>query len=136
MNEFLIGTLPSLFDAGPEGAPTPEPPAPENTPEQAVQDAPAGASAAPPPALEPAQPCDATRAEKGEIVYGVHQFRHLNASLLIYNGEDVRAVSAALGHSQTSTTLNIYAHTFETAQARACDALAEALPMRFGRKRV
>ena len=66
--------------------------------------------------------------------YGIHQFRHLNASLLIYNGEDVRAVSAALGHSQTSTTLNIYAHTFETAQARACDALADALPVKFGKK--
>lgn len=73
--------------------------------------------------------------EKGLPFYGVHQFRHLNASLLIYNGEDVRAVSAALGHSQTSTTLNIYAHTFETAQARACDALSEALPVKFGRKR-
>ena len=73
--------------------------------------------------------------EKRLPFYGVHQFRHLNASLLIYNGEDVRAVSAALGHSQTSTTLNIYAHTFETAQARACDALAEALPVKFGRKK-
>lgn len=72
--------------------------------------------------------------EKGLPFYGVHQFRHLNASLLIYNGEDVRAVSAALGHSQTTTTLNIYTHTFETAQARACDALADALPVRFGRK--
>ena len=72
---------------------------------------------------------------EGLPFYGVHQFRHLNASLLIYNGEDVKAVSAALGHSQTSTTLNIYAHTFETAQARACDALAEALPVKFGRKR-
>ena len=67
--------------------------------------------------------------------YGIHQFRHLNASLLIFNGEDVRSVSAALGHSQTSTTLNIYAHTFETAQARACDALADALPVKFGRRR-
>lgn len=66
--------------------------------------------------------------------YGIHQFRHLNASLLIFNGEDVRSVSAALGHSQASTTLNIYAHTFETAQARASDALAEALPVRFGKK--
>lgn len=65
--------------------------------------------------------------------YGIHQFRHLNASLLIYNGEDVRAVSAALGHSQTTTTLNIYAHTFETAQARASDALAEMLPVKFKR---
>jgi integrase len=73
--------------------------------------------------------------EKGLPFYGIHQFRHLNASLLIYNGEDVRSVSAALGHSQTSTTLNIYAHTFETAQARACDALAEALPVKFGRRR-
>lgn len=73
--------------------------------------------------------------EKGLPFYGVHQFRHLNASLLIYNGEDVRAVSAALGHSQTSTTLNIYAHTFETAQARACDALAEALPVKFDQKK-
>lgn len=71
--------------------------------------------------------------EQGLPFYGVHQFRHLNASLLIYNGEDVRSVSAALGHSQTSTTLNIYAHTFETAQTRACDALADALPVKFGR---
>lgn len=74
-------------------------------------------------------------ADKGLPFYGIHQFRHLNASLLIFNGEDVRSVSAALGHSQTSTTLNIYAHTFETAQARACDALAEALPVKFGRRK-
>lgn len=73
-------------------------------------------------------------ADKALPFYGVHQFRHLNASLLIYNGEDVRAVSAALGHSQTSTTLNIYAHTFETAQARAADSLADALPVKFGKK--
>lgn len=62
--------------------------------------------------------------------YGVHSFRHLNASLLILNGEDVRTVSAALGHSQTSTTLNIYSHTFETAQARASEALADKLPVK------
>lgn len=73
--------------------------------------------------------------DRGLPFYGIHQFRHLNASLLIFNGEDVRSVSAALGHSQTSTTLNIYAHTFETAQARACDALADALPVKFGRRK-
>ncbi|MBR0281401.1 MAG: site-specific integrase [Oscillibacter sp.] len=67
--------------------------------------------------------------------YGIHQFRHLNASLLIYNNEDIKTVSAALGHSQTSTTLNIYAHTFETAQARANEAIAEKLPVKFGRRR-
>lgn len=73
--------------------------------------------------------------EKELPFYGIHQFRHLNASLLIYNGEDIRTVSAALGHSQTSTTLNIYTHTFETAQARAADNLADKLPVKFGRKR-
>lgn len=67
--------------------------------------------------------------------YGIHQFRHLNASLLIYNNEDIKTVSAALGHSQTSTTLNIYAHTFETAQVRANEAIAEKLPVKFGRRR-
>lgn len=74
-------------------------------------------------------------ADKCLPFYGIHQFRHLNASLLIYNGEDVRSVSAALGHSQASTTLNIYSHTFETAQARACDAMADALPVKFGRRK-
>lgn len=83
---------------------------------------------------QPYQWLQAFCAEKNLPFYGIHQFRHLNASLLIYNGEDVRSVSAALGHSQTSTTLNIYAHTFETAQARACDALADALPVKFGKK--
>lgn len=44
---------------------------------------------------------------------GVHQFRHLNAALLITSGVDARTVSAALGHSQVSTTLNIYSHTLQ-----------------------
>ena len=59
----------------------------------------------------------------------VHSFRHLNASLLISNGVDVRTVSAALGHSQTSTTLNIYAHSFQEQQARASETIANALPL-------
>lgn len=71
--------------------------------------------------------------DHGLPFYGIHQFRHLNASMLIYTGEDVRTVSAALGHSQTSTTLNIYSHTFEAAQARASDALADLLPVKFKR---
>lgn len=63
-----------------------------------------------------------------------HKLRHTFASVAITSGADVASVSEALGHSQTSTTLNIYAHTFETAQARACDALADALPVKFGKK--
>mgnify|MGYP000980881899 CR=1 FL=1 len=59
----------------------------------------------------------------------IHSFRHLNASLLINAGVDVKTVSATLGHSQVSTTLNIYAHTFAQAQARASKAVADALKL-------
>lgn len=61
---------------------------------------------------------------------GVHSFRHLNASLLINSGVDIKTVSASLGHSQVTTTLNIYAHTFEEAQARASEAVANLLENR------
>ncbi len=57
----------------------------------------------------------------------IHSFRHLNASLLINAGVDVKTVSATLGHSQVSATLNIYAHTFAQAQARASEAVANVL---------
>lgn len=68
--------------------------------------------------------------EKHGLRYlGIHSFRHLNASLLINSGVDLKTVSASLGHSQTSTTLNIYAHTFAAAQARASEAIAEVLPL-------
>lgn len=67
--------------------------------------------------------------DNGFRFLGVHQFRHLNASLLINSGADVRTVSASLGHSQVTTTLNIYAHTFAEAQARAGEAVAAALAL-------
>lgn len=60
-----------------------------------------------------------------------HNFRHLNATLLIGSGAEVRTVSAALGHSQPSTTLNIYAHTFAANQAKATEAIAAALDLNF-----
>ena len=65
--------------------------------------------------------------ETGQRFLGVHQFRHLNASLLINSGADVKTVSSSLGHSNVTTTLNIYSHTFEEAQAKAADAVADLL---------
>jgi len=47
--------------------------------------------------------------------------------LLISNGVDVRTVSSILGHANTSTTLNIYAHSFAVAQAAAGESVANAL---------
>lgn len=59
--------------------------------------------------------------------YGIHTFRHLHASLLIGAGIDPTTVSGILGHSQVSTSLNIYGHMFRENQVKACNAVAEAL---------
>ena len=58
---------------------------------------------------------------------GIHKFRHLYASILINAGLDVATVSKCLGHSQISTTLNIYAHAFDEAYIKGCKAITSAL---------
>lgn len=57
----------------------------------------------------------------------IHSFRHFNASILISNGVDVKTVQSCLGHSSASTTLNIYAHSFREAQAKAMDSVASCI---------
>lgn len=57
----------------------------------------------------------------------LYSLRHTNASLMIAQGLNVRDVSSRLGHSQTSTTLNIYAHSFLDASERATQAVVDAL---------
>lgn len=57
----------------------------------------------------------------------IHSLRHLNASLLINGGVDIVAVSGALGHSQVSTTGNIYSHMFQEARAKNSEVIAAAL---------
>lgn len=57
----------------------------------------------------------------------LHSLRHTNATLLIQQGVSIRAVSGRLGHSQTSTTMNIYAHQIQSADAAAAEALDIAL---------
>lgn len=44
-------------------------------------------------------------------VITLHQFRHSHATLLLQNGMYINEVSRRLGHSKTSTTLDIYTHT-------------------------
>lgn len=57
----------------------------------------------------------------------LHSFRHLNASLLISQGVDVKTVQSVLGHSQASTTLDIYAAAFREREAQALGAVADVL---------
>ena len=57
-------------------------------------------------------------------LYGL---RHTAATIMIAQGLNARDVAARLGHAQTSTTMNIYAHAFMDANTRATDAIASAL---------
>ncbi len=57
----------------------------------------------------------------------VHSLRHTNASLLIANGTDVATVAGLLGHSQPSTTLDIYTHAFDKNKQAASRVLQDGL---------
>lgn len=57
----------------------------------------------------------------------VHSMRHLNATLLINSGANPKTVQALLGHSTAVTTMSIYAHEIQSAEAAASNALAALL---------
>ena len=59
--------------------------------------------------------------------HGLHSFRHFVATQALADGVDVKSVSAMLGHSQTSTTLNIYAHAVQQANEKALNHVAALL---------
>lgn len=64
--------------------------------------------------------------------YGVkdfhpHKIRHTSASLALANGADLVSVSARLGHSDTSVTARIYAHSYEEGIRRAGQTVRDAL---------
>lgn len=53
----------------------------------------------------------------------LHDLRHSCASNLISNGKSVVEVAAWLGHSSSSTTLNVYAHADKTSKQNIADTL-------------
>ncbi|GAA4654944.1 hypothetical protein GCM10023142_20820 [Anaerocolumna aminovalerica] len=57
----------------------------------------------------------------------LHSLRHTSATLLISDNIDVRTVSARLGHAQTSTTMNIYAHSLKKSDEKAASSLNNLL---------
>lgn len=57
----------------------------------------------------------------------IHSLRHFNATVLINAGVDTATVSSALGHSNISTTTNIYFHAIREAQARTGEVIAAVL---------
>jgi integrase len=57
----------------------------------------------------------------------VHDLRHTTASLLLAHGADVPTTAAILGHAQSSTTLNVYAHALPSRLAGAAARLGSAI---------
>lgn len=58
---------------------------------------------------------------------GLHSFRHFVATQALANGVDIKSVSSMLGHSQTSTTLNVYAHTVQKNNEKVLNKVANLL---------
>lgn len=56
-----------------------------------------------------------------------HGLRHTSATLLIASKQDLKTVSSRLGHAQTSTTMNIYAHALQESDRKAATALENLL---------
>lgn len=53
----------------------------------------------------------------------LHGLRHTSATLLIAQNIDVRTVSGRLGHADTSTTMDIYAHALQKQDEIASQSL-------------
>lgn len=64
---------------------------------------------------------------EGIAFKGLHSFRHSVATQAITNGVDIKTVSSVLGHSQTSTTLNIYTHAVQKTNVQALNIMADLL---------
>ena len=56
-----------------------------------------------------------------------HDLRHTAATLMLANGVDIPTAAAILGHSQNSTTLNIYAHAVPSKLQGATAAIQRAI---------
>lgn len=64
--------------------------------------------------------------KKGYVGLTSHMLRHTQATLLIGESTDLKTVQARLGHSNISTTMNIYAHAIK-AKDQAAAAVFESL---------
>ncbi len=65
--------------------------------------------------------------EHGMRFCDIHSLRHFNATILIHSGIEIAAVSSALGHSNISTTANIYCHALQEVQAQTGQAISKVL---------
>lgn len=58
-----------------------------------------------------------------------HDFRHSRASLLLENGVPLKHIQEWLGHSDFSTTANIYAHLDYSAKITSAQSMESGLQL-------
>jgi integrase len=63
------------------------------------------------------------RANLGLTQIRLHDFRHFAATRLISSGVSARTVAGRLGHSNASTTLQVYSHFVEAADQEAAELI-------------
>jgi len=56
-----------------------------------------------------------------------HAFRHTQASILCFNGVDIASISHRLGHTNISTTTDIYSHVMKQAEEKVADCIADVI---------
>lgn len=64
--------------------------------------------------------------------HGMHALRHFYASVLLDAGENIRAISEYMGHTDPSLTLKIYAHLMPNSKERSQAAVAALYERRDG----
>lgn len=62
-------------------------------------------------------------------IFRLHELRHSCASLLLANGVPLKQIQEWLGHSDFSTTANIYAHLDYSSKLSSAQAMVGGMPL-------